>query len=76
MLIRFVRTVDSDAPGFPFRMGQIIDVPTLTERMRACLRDGSAVLLHDVPERAVVAAPERGITHRAARRLRRDEARA
>ena len=60
MTIRFLETVDSGTPSFPFMPGQVISVAVPTEQMLASLREGRAEVLGDVtPERATVAVPRR-----------------
>jgi len=54
--IRFLATVPSQSPDFPFTAGQTIDMPELTRDVRAALVDGRAVRL-DEPEAAVMGAP-------------------
>jgi hypothetical protein len=54
MRIRFLQTTPSMNPTFPFQAGQIIEVPKLTAEMRGWLANGSAHLLKDEPETAVV----------------------
>jgi len=68
MRIRFLQTTDSDNPDVPFRAGQIIEVETLTPKMRAWLetpsngdRPSAEVLKEDAPEMAVSRDPERAV---------------
>lgn len=66
MDLRFLQTVDSSAPGFPFMPGQVITgLSRLSPEMRQWLRDGRAELVRDEePEAAVVAPVERAVTRR------------
>jgi hypothetical protein len=60
MTIRFLQTVDSLTPGFPFMAGQVITVEQPPRELLAYLNDGRAEVLGDVtPERATVAVPRR-----------------
>lgn len=60
MTIRFLETVDSGTPSFPFMPGQVISVAVPSEQMLASLRDGRAEVLGDItPEQATVSKPRR-----------------
>lgn len=66
MKIRFLQTTESGQPGFPFRAGQVIDVPRLTSEMRAWLTVPAggialAEVLKDEPEAAVMPPEERAV---------------
>lgn len=58
MRIRFLQTVPSENPHFPFQAGQTIVVSRPTKAITAALGDGRAVVLPDPdlpdPEHAVV----------------------
>lgn len=70
MRIKFLQTTPSRAPEYPFRAGQTIEVAGLTPEVRAWLESGLVEVLKDEPEAATVAAAERAVTPRAARRDR------
>lgn len=53
MRVKFLRTVPSGSPDFPFQAGQIIVLPKLTAEVRQWLADEAAVLLADEPETAM-----------------------
>ena len=61
MQIRFLQTVPSRVPGFPFQAGQIITIAEPTTEILAYL-DGirAEVVRETTPERAVAMAPSRG----------------
>lgn len=61
MKVRFLRTLASSNPEYPFQPGQIIVVPKLTLEMKGWLRDGAIQILPEPDEAAVVAAPERAV---------------
>jgi hypothetical protein len=66
--IRFLRTTPSANPDVPFQAGQIIEVRTLTDELKAFLDGGDpcAVVLSDPPlEAATVGAPEHAVRPRA-----------
>lgn len=72
MKIRFRETTESVAPGFPFRIGQVIDIDVteVTPAMQAWLDDGRAELVTGEADRlelAAVAMPERAVLHRSKR---------
>ena len=58
MRVQFFETVESATPGFPFQIGQIVDLEVLTEPIKAALRRGGALAL-PVPLEAAVDAPAR-----------------
>ncbi len=57
MRLRFLHTVPSDNPHFPFQPGQILEMPRLTSEMRHWLREGWASLLPEPAEAAVLDDP-------------------
>lgn len=57
MTVRFLETVDSAVPGFPFMPGQVIRLTGMTPEVRTWLANGRVELLRDTePERAVAVA--------------------
>lgn len=58
MHIRFLETVESERPGFPFTAGQIISVATPTKQMLAWLRSSRAVVLRQENDEELAVAPE------------------
>ena len=68
MDLRFLATVDSDAPGFPFAPGQILTgLSDLSPRFRQLVRDGLAEIVREEPELAVAGPTERAVTRRGKR---------
>jgi hypothetical protein len=72
MKIRFLGTTTSSTPGYPFQAGQVIDVPALTDEIRAWLvtqpngyRQAEVVPEDDALQTASVVAPERAVRERA-----------
>jgi hypothetical protein len=62
--IRFLQTVESLAPGFPFWPGQVIDVVSPPPELLPAINDGRAEVVREAvaDEIAVaVAAPERAV---------------
>ncbi len=57
MRIRFLRTVPSMAPEYPFEAGQIVVLPKLTAEIRTWVKNGDAVILPDPPEAAALGPP-------------------
>jgi hypothetical protein len=72
--IRFLVTTASSRPEYPFRAGQVINVPQPTPEMLAWLTpesDGTVraeVVPEEAPEAAVLPEPERAIHPHAAKR--------
>jgi hypothetical protein len=66
MRLKFLHTIPSDNPHFPFMAGQVVDVEQLSPSMRAALETGAAIIVSDPgPEAAVVGASERAVLPRA-----------
>ena len=63
MRIRFLQTTASLVPSIPFQAGQEIVLPS-SKRVLEWLKEGRAEVVPDdeIPEAAVVAAPERTAT--------------
>ena len=59
--LRFLQMCVSENPEYPFQAGQTIRLPRLTTAMKAYVRKGWAVLLHEEPERAVLPQTERAV---------------
>ena len=58
MDLRFLQTVESSAPEYPFQAGQVIrDLPRLSPEMRQWIRDGLAELVRDEEPTTAVVAP-------------------
>lgn len=64
MQLRFLETLPSSNPGYPFQPGQTISLPRLSAEMQRWVREGRAELLKDEPEQTVEIAPERAVTQR------------
>jgi hypothetical protein len=59
MTIRFLQTVPSENPEFPFQAGQVISLPVLPSYLRDHIKAGRAVLVtEDRIERAITPDPE------------------
>lgn len=67
MRVRFLETIESGVPGYPFVLGQVIDVPVLTPPMREWQRQGWIEVVEE-PELATVGAPERAVLRKGRRR--------
>lgn len=65
MRLKFLQTVESSAPGFPFQAGQTIHVSKLTAEMRQWVKDGRAVVLPEIPETPAAPEGERAVLPRA-----------
>jgi hypothetical protein len=50
MKVRFLRQTDSDVAGFPFRVGQIVDVETVTPEIEAWIAEERAEIVREEPE--------------------------
>jgi hypothetical protein len=68
MVLRFLMTTASQAPGYPFMAGQEITVSDLTAEMRQWVADGRAEIVSDVPELATLAPHEQAIVKRGRRK--------
>ena len=49
MKIRFLQATASAVPGFPFQVGQVIDVPSLTPELRDALNTDRAEVVREEP---------------------------
>jgi hypothetical protein len=58
MTIRFLQTVPSENPEWPFMAGQVIDVPAPSPSMQDALRNGTAELVKAEDERGEAPAVE------------------
>lgn len=67
MKLRFLDTVPSSNPDYPFTLGQVIEVSRLTPEMRGWVKAGRAELVSEEPELATVSAPERAVLKRGKR---------
>ncbi len=67
MTLRFLDTLPSSNPDFPFQPGQIIHLPRLTPEMQRWVKDGRAQLIREEPELATVAPVERAVQPRGKR---------
>jgi hypothetical protein len=56
--IRFLQTVPSEHPDFPFMPGQVINVPAPSPSMQQALRGGLAEIVRAEDERAEAPAVE------------------
>lgn len=65
MRIRFMQTTPSACPDAPFQAGQVIEAPSLTHEIRAWIKEGSAIVLPEAPEAAMVGSSERAVQPRA-----------
>jgi hypothetical protein len=66
--IRFLQTVESSAPGYPFMPGQVISgLSRLTPEQRQWIRDGRAELVGEEPELATVGPVARAVSRKRAR---------
>jgi hypothetical protein len=54
MKLKFHQTLPSDAPEYPFRAGQVIEIAKPTKAMLGWIKRGWAEVLKDEPERAVI----------------------
>jgi hypothetical protein len=73
MTIRFLQTVDSEIPGYPFTAGQVITVPAPSPRLIDLLSAGLAeAVSDDCTERAEAPAAARPepVSRRGRRRAR------
>ena len=70
MRLRFLETVASDQPSYPFMAGQMISLPRLDARARLWIERGLVQVLPEEPERAVVGPSERAVTLRTRGRRR------
>lgn len=68
MRLRFLDTVPSDHPSYPFLAGQIIAVDRLTPLMRRWLLDGRARLLDPEVELATIGPREQAVPSTGKRR--------
>jgi hypothetical protein len=66
--VRFLMTTASMIPDVPFQAGQIIDLPMVTDAVRAWLTDGRAELVPESREAATLAPPPSVATDRAVQR--------
>lgn len=65
MRLRFLQTVPSLEPEYPFMAGQVITTPKLTPEMHRWVQAGWAeVMRGEQPELATVAPGERAVTRR------------
>jgi hypothetical protein len=63
--VRFLETMPSSAPGFPFMPGQVIVVSKLTPEMQRWLSKGQIELMPEEPEAAVEGHVERAVLPKA-----------
>ncbi len=61
MVLRFLQTVPSANPEYPFQAGQIISCPQLSAEMKRWLKAGLVVLLPESLEAAVQPETERAV---------------
>jgi hypothetical protein len=57
MTLKFLETVPSECPEFPFQAGQVITVKRLTAELKRWIARGAAVVLEDDPETAALGEP-------------------
>jgi hypothetical protein len=60
MQIRFLQTYESEAPDYPFQAGQIITVPSLTNRMKDAVKSGAAEIIREIREEFAVTRRRKG----------------
>jgi hypothetical protein len=60
MRLRFIEPTESAAPGYPFRVGQIIETDQLTPEMQAWVDGGRAEIVREPGEELALAASETG----------------
>lgn len=68
MTIRFLQVTESAAPGFPFVPGQVIHLTGITPEVQRWIGSGSAEVVNEEPEAAIVESGERAVLPRAKRR--------
>jgi len=61
MTLRFLQTIASSHPEYPFQAGQIIRTEKLTAEMKRWVKEGRAVVVPESSEAAVVEEPERAV---------------
>lgn len=65
MKLRFLETLPSSNPDYPFQAGQIIVVGRLTPEQQRWVREGRVAVVHEAqPETAVPPTPERAVLPR------------